>query len=92
MTDTIDISGLDRVELLLRLWTNMKPAAFFAMSGRPSPSFDESAAKKVVGDYIDYFQGRAIKTDLSKDEVNPRLYDRDAGSGTFKRVVESMRK
>ena len=71
MSDEIDISGLDKVELLKRLWINIKPASFF--TNRPDvsvPSFNEGAAKDAVKKYIDYFQGRAIKMDLSGDEIN----------------------
>ena len=46
--------------------------------------------EKAVKCHIDYFCGRAIKTDLSKDSVDPYLYDRDAGQGTFQKVVDSI--
>ena len=93
MSDKIDISGLDKVELLKKLWTNIKPASFFSFHPNVSvPSFNEDAAKSAVKNYIDYFQGRAIKMDLSVDKISPGLYDRDAGIGTFQRVVDSMQK
>jgi len=91
-SQTIDISGLDKVELLERLWSRQIVASFFRMSGRPSPAFDRKrAADAVKADYIDYFCGRCIKTDLSKDVVDPRLYDRDAGAGAFAEIVAEMR-
>ncbi len=40
---------------------------------------------------VDYVFGRPIKTDFTGDEVNERLYDRDAGAGAFARVVASLR-
>ena len=46
--------------------------------------------KKQSKKYIDYFCGRCIKTDISGDSVNPRLYDRDAGDGEFARIVKSL--
>lgn len=88
----VDISGLDKVALLQKMWANMKPAAFFSMNSFvPVPSFDETQAKEAVKNYIDYFCGRCIKTDLSKDEVDPWGYDRDAGSGALQKIVDSMR-
>jgi len=42
--------------------------------------------------YIDYFNGRPIKTDLSKDTVDTWLYNRDAGKGKFEAIVEMLRK
>lgn len=91
MTETVKIAGIPKVELLRALWNNMKPAAFFTMSGLPPPVFDTEHAEQVVTDYIDYFCGRCIKTDLSKDEVNPWSYDRDAGQHAFARIVSELR-
>jgi hypothetical protein len=54
-------------------------------------SFNHEAAKVAVTKYIDYFGGKAIKMDLSGDEVDPRIYDRDAGEGAFARVVATLR-
>jgi hypothetical protein len=57
-----------------------------------APTFDEQLAKEAVKDYIDYFNGRCIKTDLSNDSIDPWAYDRDAGAGTFQRVVSGLKK
>jgi hypothetical protein len=45
-----------------------------------------------VQDYIDYFQGRVIKTDLRGDAIDPRLYDRDNGAGAAERAVAKLRR
>jgi hypothetical protein len=88
----IDISGLDRVQLLRHLWEKSKVAGFFGMYGGPTPSFgSERRPEDAVSGYIDYFCGRVIKTDLRDDEINPYLYDRDNGKGAFQRVVDTMR-
>ena len=55
-----------------------------------SPEFDESAAELSVKKYIDYFQGRCIKADISGDYVDPGLYDRDAGSGAFQKIINEL--
>ena len=44
----IDISGLNKVDLLRRLWDNMPPAAFFGNAPRLAPVFDDKQAEKVV--------------------------------------------
>lgn len=43
--------------------------------------------------HADYLCGRPIKVWLEKDKdtADPKLYDRDAGAGTFARVVKEMR-
>lgn len=73
-----DVSGIDKVVLLKALWENQVVAAFFSMNGIPPPPFDDELAKASVSKPIDYFCGRAIKTDLSKDMIDFWLYDRDA--------------
>jgi hypothetical protein len=88
----IDIRGIDRDKLLYQLWLNQKPAAFFTVIA--PPPYDADAAKRAVDrhGYIDYVCGRCIKTKIfGVDEVDPSLYDRDAGAGTFQRVVDKLR-
>lgn len=87
---SINISGIDKVDLLQALHARQVPAGFFG--GFSGPSFDKEKAKEAVKQYIDYFCGRAIKTDVSKDTVDPWLYDRDAGQGAFQSVVDSLKK
>ena len=90
MTTQIDISGLDKVELLWMLYVNQKIQGFCELYGLP-PRPSDAEARAAVGGMIDYFGGKAIKTDLSGSTVNPFLYDRDAGAGAFARIVEQMR-
>ena len=88
----VDISGIDKVELLKALWKGMKPASFYMRTGVPPPSFDEKTAKEAVKKYIDYFQGRCIKTDIRRNIADPCLYDRDAGPGAFAQIVANLKK
>lgn len=86
---SVDIKGLDKVDLLRALYADVfkSPWAWVQTDG-----FNDDLAKEAVKRYIDYFQGRAIKCDLSEDTVDPRLYDRDAGVGQFQKVVDCLRK
>ena len=88
---SVNISGLSKVKLLERLWARMKPAAYFAFNPSPAPSFNKEEATKAVEGHIDYFCGRCIKSDLSGNTAYTSLYNRDAGIGTFEKVVERMR-
>jgi hypothetical protein len=45
----------------------------------------ETAVAKGYGLSFDYYFGRPLKVDLSGDEFDPWLYDRDAGTGAAKR-------
>lgn len=88
----VDISGIDKATLLVCLARGTVPASFFTANGVVAPEIDLKAAKCAIGSgYIDYFSGRAIKTDLSEDRVDPWLYDRDAGVGKFAEIVEKLK-
>ncbi len=91
-SEMVNIAGLDKVQLLHALWTRSKPAAYYDFSMANPPSFNVVLANDGVKRYIDYFQGRCIKTDLSKNEANPRMFDRDFGQGAFAQVVADLRK
>jgi len=77
----MNIRGIDKVTLLSEMWKHQQVAAFFTMYGKQTPVFD-SSDNKMREEAIQTI-GRAIKMDLSKEEVNPLAYDRDTGYGTF---------
>lgn len=92
---TVDISGIDKIELLRALHAHQQSAAFFSFSGVRQPPFDAQMAATAIADgYIGYFCGKAIKTDLSEDVVDSSLYDRDApgGKGAFSKIVDELKK
>jgi hypothetical protein len=93
MSTKIDIRGIDKVKLLEKLWTNQKQAGFFAMYGEMVPGFNALEATEAVKDSIDYFCGRAIKCNLSRDTTDPWGYDRDApeGEGSFQSIVDQFK-
>ena len=86
----VDIQGLDRVRLLKALWDYSDVATFYRNNGR-TPKWDKNLATKAVLDYIEYFQGRAIKSDLTKDVVDPGYYDLFNGIGAFQEIVDEVR-
>ena len=88
----VDIVGLWKPALLRALWDNATPASFYASRESPTPPpFDEARAAEAWNDYVDYFQGRCIKADLSGDSVDPCDYDKQHGEGEFAKVVRRLR-
>lgn len=95
----IDILGLDKVNLLQRLWentgpripTNEDPVLVKAIWYQPRMPFRSEKALKVVDKYIDYYEARPIKCDLSGDKAESRFYDRDSHQ-PMRNIVEEMRK
>lgn len=76
----LNIQGVDKFELLKQLWLQRQPAVFFRVNQRTPPEWDDEKAREALArGYIDYFQGRCIKTDLSKDTVDPSRYDQENG-------------
>lgn len=90
--EDINISGIDKGMLLHSLWLGQVPAGFFSANSVLPPDFNEEKASQIAkSGYIDYYCGRAIKTNLSGDSADPWLYDRDAGKGEFERIVKEIR-
>lgn len=70
----IDIEGVDKNDLLKSLWENSSPSSFFTGNGLvPLPW----KAPKFISGYIDYYLGRPIMMDISKDTLDPEKYDSD---------------
>lgn len=90
----IDISGLDKAEVLAALFNASKQQGMGALdsSGKRNMTIEE--ARELTDQrgeqYYDYLKGRIMKVDLSKDELNPRLYDRDNGHGAAARALAAI--
>ena len=88
---SVNISGLDRDELLKNLWENSNVAGLF--EGRSDTVWDLEAAKsQLCNGYADYIQGRVMKVNIyNTDNVDPWGYNRDNGHNAFQNVVNKMR-
>jgi hypothetical protein len=100
----IDISKLDKAEVLAALynrskaqgmgWINFDPAPMTATQARALLDDRERLAVTLggtLGTYrFDYIQGRVMKVDLGGDELDERLYDRDNGAGAAARALEPL--
>ena len=90
----IDITGIDKKQLLKELWKNSKTAGFFTMSGMPAPGCNDAEIDRVFSSqdcYADYLCGRVIKTSFKTNKLNPWGYDRDNGAGAMQKVVDAVR-
>jgi hypothetical protein len=100
-----DLSPAERGELLLRLWEQQGPKAGgdlaavlafglsqLALSARsPDRAGRIGAAIAAARRYVDYWEGRPIKSDLSGWHCSPHVYDRDSSPGNFARVYAEFR-
>lgn len=88
MSNSIDIQGLNKVDLLEALWEGSKTQGY--LSGI-EVKFNRKEASEAVLKSIDYFCGKPIKCDLSNDSFDPWLYDRDVGKGKAAKIVQDLR-
>lgn len=96
MSDTLDISGVDKAEVLAALFNASKQQGMglFHSSGA-SPMTVEDAKQftsREGSQYYDYLRGRVMKVDLSKDLLRTGLYDRDNGQGAAARALAPLLK
>lgn len=90
----VDVTGVDRKELLKGLWINSSPAAFFMGLGGPQFEYPQANDREIQrGGYVDYYRGRMIKSAVfsEKNIIDPYLYDRDIGQGSFQRIVNQLK-
>lgn len=101
----VSIKGLDKAAVLAALYNGSAPVGLGFLQSRPGPmTVEEARAFIPAGDdrsrmfpelqkehlYFDYLLGRPLKVDLSGDEFDPRLYDRDNGQGRAERIVAEL--
>jgi hypothetical protein len=88
----INIKGLNKAEILAALWNNSKMQGMSFMGSNGSNHMTKEQAEEHLKEYtyFDYLNGRVMKVDLSGDELNPRLYDRDNGEGAALKAIENI--
>lgn len=84
----INIAKLDKAEVLIALfYASQKIQLGQVVNGLSM----EKARSLLVGDcYFDYLNGFVMKVDLSSDEVETWLYDRDLGAGAFEAAISQL--
>lgn len=86
----ISIAGMDKAAVLVALYNAAKPLGLGWLHYDSTPMPIESARKllKSGQTYFDYVGGRVMKVDLSGDEFDSRLYDRDNGEGAAENALK----
>jgi hypothetical protein len=94
--NTIDVSGIDRAELLAALYNGTQPMGPFGPVndiGEMSVDKAQEVLDKMNGEFqFDWLFGRPIKVWIEGDQLHrPDLYDRDAENTTVAEIVEKLR-
>lgn len=103
MNDEIDIKGIDKAELLAALYNGSRQQGMGFMNPQGRSSMTKDDAQKILSQggwltnspgrvYFDYLAGRVMKVDIGGDSLDPRLYDRDNGTGACAATIADLRK
>ena len=89
----VDIKGLDKERVLKALYdhSHVQGSGFLQAVPDGVVTVEYCAGLLAKHSYFDYLHGRVLKVDLSGDEFDERLYDRDCGEGAAQRAVDSVR-
>lgn len=93
----VDITGLDKAEVLIELTRMAKwHPVLSAMFPEPDERYAgdvKSAAEHLqeTKGKVDYYLGCSIKTSFCTDFLDPKLYDADNGSGRMAAAVSALR-
>ncbi len=91
-TEQIDISKLDKAEVLAALYNASKPQGMGFLHFDPTPMKTEEARELLKQlNYFDYLKGRVMKVEIKGDTLNPRLFDRDNGQGAAARALSNLK-
>lgn len=97
----LNIKGLDKAEVLYSLWHNSH-AQGMSFLGLPQKEFTLERAQELIKErgydpegenrpnclYFDYVDGHVIKCNITGDEFDERLYERDCGEGSALKAIE----
>ena len=88
----VSIKGLDKAEVLVALWEHSYEQGLGVLDNSKKDLTVKEARKLLKkGTHFQYLKGRVLKIDLSGDEFDEYLYDRDLGKGMAQRVIDELR-
>lgn len=89
----IDISKLDKAEVLAALYNNSKQQGMGFLHARGQTGMTKQEAADLLKNgatYFDYLHGRVMKVELKGNTLDPRLYDRDNGEGSAAEALKQL--
>jgi len=95
----MDISKYNKADVLRLLYNRAKVQGMGALHARPGDMSKEEATDLINQRsslhqrsrlYFDYLFGRVMKVDLSNNELDTRLYNRDNGPGAAEKAIERL--
>lgn len=89
----MNIAGLDKAVVLASLYNRsfQQGMGVLDKNGRQEMNVEQARQYLDRSHDFDYLNGRVMKIDLSSDEVDTRLYNRDNGEGAAEEIIEKIR-
>lgn len=100
MQRNINIKDLDKAEVLACLFNHAKFRGMQLLDEEYQVKADKiimtvTQAKEIIAMnnnlHFDYVWAKAIKTNLSGDEIDPGIYDREHGQGAAEAAIQTIR-
>jgi hypothetical protein len=87
----MNIKHKNKAAILAALYNSSRVQGMGALQAKPGQMQEAEAAELLKNQtYFDYLYGKVMKVDLSGDELDPRLYDRDNGQGAAERAIKHL--
>lgn len=92
MESTVSLQGLNKAMVLAALYNASRPLGMGFLHYDPAPMTAKEAQELLdVGHtYFDYLKGRVMKVDLSGDNLDTFLYDRNNGAGAAAQAIAAL--
>ena len=89
----INIEGLDKAEVLLALYnaSHIQGLGFLQEVDHYTIEDARRDYNESHDKFFDYLHGRVMKVDLSENQFNPRLFDRDNGEGAAQTAINELK-
>ena len=89
----INIKGLDKAKVLKALYDASHVQGMGFLQAVPEGTVTVDLCRKLLkqSTYFDYLYGRVLKVDLSGDEFDERLYERDNGRDSAARAIAFLK-
>lgn len=92
---SVNIAGIDKIELVQQMWQKSTPALFFQEENiLPPPMPTAAVIQRVLdsGGNFEYIGGRAIKTKIppGAEVVDSERFNRANGELSLERIVEAI--
>jgi hypothetical protein len=88
----MNISHLEKADVLVALYNGSRPLGMGFLHATPEDMTKEEAQSLLDSGqtYFDYVNGRVMKINLSGDDLDTTLYNRDMGENSAETIIKRM--